>query len=58
MQIILNKVRRFNHCNLREELNPEELRIKYKVTPLNISNHLKVQHVWETLKSSEPEQFD
>ncbi len=59
MQTILNKTVRFIHCNEREQLITEELHAKCNnITPSNTSNHLKAQNIWETIKISEPEQYE
>ncbi len=43
MQTVLNKALRFIHCNEQDQLNTEELHIKYNIAPLNISNYYKAQ---------------
>ncbi len=58
MQTILNKALRFIHCNEEHQLNSEELHMKYTITPLNISTYEKALKIWETLRTSEPEQYD
>ena len=57
MQTVLNKALRFIHCNEQEQLNTFDLHIKYKITPLNISNYYKAQNIWETIKTSENQQY-
>ncbi len=58
MQIVLNKALRFVHCNESEELNTSELHIKYNITPLNISIYQKAIKIWETIKTSEIQQYN
>ncbi len=58
MQTILNKALRFIHCNEEHQLNSEEIHMKYNITPLGISNYEKSLKIWETLRISEPEQYE
>ncbi len=58
MQTVLNKALRFINCNEEDQLNSYNLHIKYNITPLNISNHQKAKNTWETIRLSEPEQYD
>ncbi len=58
MQTVLNKALRFIHCNEEEQLNSEELHTKYNITPLIISNYNKSLKIWETIRISEPEQYE
>ena len=58
MQTILNKALRFIHCNEQEQLKANELHIKYNINPLNISIYHKALNTWETIKSSEIEQYN
>ncbi len=58
MQTVLNKTLRFIHCNEQDQLNTEELHIKYNIAPLNISNYYKAQNVWETIRISENDQYN
>ncbi len=58
MQTVLNKALRFIHCNEQDQLNSEELHIKYSVAPLNTLNYYKEQKTWETIRKTENEQYD
>ncbi len=58
MQTVLNKALRFIHCNEEDQLNSEQLHIKYGITPLNISTFYKAQKVWNTIGISENEQYN
>jgi len=58
LQSVLNKAVRFIHCNEDEQLNTEQLHIKYNITPLNISTHYKAQKTWETIRISENAQYE
>ncbi len=58
MQTILNKAVRFIHCNEDEQLNTEQLHLKYDITPLNISNYNKALKTWETIRTSEFEKYE
>ena len=58
MQTILNKAVRFIHCNEQEQLNTQDLHIKYNITPLNIINYHKAINTWETIKISENQQYN
>ncbi len=58
MQSVLNKALRFIHCNEQEQLNTEELHIKYNIAPSNISNFHKPQKIWESIRICENEQYE
>ena len=58
MQTVINKALRFIHCNEHEQLNVYDLRKKYNITPLNISNHYKALNVLKTIRTSEFEQYE
>ena len=58
MQTILNKAVRFIHCKEEEYLNTKQLHQKYNITPLNISNYNKAIKTWDTIRTSEPEQYE
>lgn len=58
MQTIINKALRFINCNEPELMTVNELHRKYNITPINVSIHQKALKVWETLRISEPEQFE
>ena len=55
MQVILNKALRFIHCNEEENLNTDELHLKYNIAPLNIINYQKALNTWGTMKISDNE---
>ena len=58
LQSVLNKAVRFIHCNEEEQLNTEQLHIKYNITPLNISSYYKAQKTWETIRIRENAQYE
>ncbi len=58
MQTILNKAVRFIHCKEEEHLNTEQLHQKYNITPLNITNYSNAIKTWNTIRTSEPEQYE
>ncbi len=58
MQTVLNKALRFIHSNEEEQLNSEQLHLKYGITPLNIFIFHKAQKVWNTIRTSENEQYN
>ncbi len=58
MTMVLNKALRLIHCNEEDQLNSEQLHIKYGITPLNISIFYKPQKVWDTIRISENEQYN
>ncbi len=58
MQTIPNKAVRFIHCNEQQQLNTDDLHIKYGITPLNILNYQRALNTWETIKVSENDQYN
>ncbi len=58
MQTILNKALRFINYNEEDRPNAEELRLRYDITPLNISIHNKARKIWECVRATEPEHYN
>ncbi len=58
MQRALNKAFRFIHGNEQEQLTTSELRMKYNIAPLNISNYQSALKTFKTIKISEGEQYN
>ncbi len=58
MQTISNKALQFMNYNEEDKPNAEELHLKYKFTPLNVSIHSKAQKIWETVRHTEPDHFN
>ena len=58
MQKVINKALRFINCNEEEQTTVSELHLKNNVTPLNVAIHEKAKNIWETIRVSEPDQYE